>query len=813
MSDVSLAPESAAKAAPAETNVFISYSRRDGEVAERLRDRLIARGIQAYLDKHDIGPGEDWRGRLGSLIESADVVAFLISPDSIASKICDWEVNHAELLGKRIIPVVCRDPADENVPERLRRLNYVFMRNPAEEESGLARLEAAIAVDIAWIRTHTRYGELALEWDRAGRPDRLLLRGTGIGEAEAWRDRRPHAAPALTEAQSAYLAGSRHAATRRQRFWISGSATVAVVSIGLAVFAFIQQRAAETSRRETTQVLATSDFRQGSLLMEAAETSPDGVAFLSRAARSGDGRARTRLWTMLQQRSFWLPGDLPAEPVTPPTPPAPPPVPQKVLDDFASVELDGQPVAPASIAVSGDGAFVFTALGEDEGVQYAVWKSDRTPVTGWIAPYYTGVHRVTAATGYLSHDGRYLAVRLDAFRDTSYFLTYDLREGRLLGGPVPASGLLPFYESVGFRSVQMFERPGSDEPDVYLLTASAKGDASLYQIVFNGLALVAANRHRSPVSFVAIDDAHEWLISSADDGTTHVTSLSDGELVGTHIQVEGKAEWVKRAGDRLVVEMTGGERRSFTLKPATTRTSAGLPASVPALDPCLTGENIDWDETAIDHPSGLRIALSGPRRISLSKAGADPILSPDFGAAVRLACASHDGTYVMVTTANFRTEIWTADFARRHGQTLDERPLFDSGVPAQTDWIRLSADGSKALMRSSIWVGPNLDTYWITLWDVASGISLIDRVRGVDDEMTDQGAVFDPATGDIIYVAGTTPLRSIEIEAPESARAWLPDLSEAAMGRSIADDGLARTIEDRPAKLADGFGRLESLGN
>jgi TIR domain len=43
------------------TRVFISYSRKDGAFAEALRDALIARSFEAYLDKHDIAPGEPWR--------------------------------------------------------------------------------------------------------------------------------------------------------------------------------------------------------------------------------------------------------------------------------------------------------------------------------------------------------------------------------------------------------------------------------------------------------------------------------------------------------------------------------------------------------------------------------------------------------------------------------------------------------------------------------------------------------------------------------------------------------------------------------
>jgi hypothetical protein len=135
--------------------VFLSYSRKDLATAERLRDALIPRGFGAYLDKHDILPGEPWKERLAHLIETADTVVFLLSPDSVASAVCDWEVNEAERLGKRILPVVIRDASADAVPRRLQRLNYIFLRDEAEAADGLVRLEAALLTDIAWVREHS----------------------------------------------------------------------------------------------------------------------------------------------------------------------------------------------------------------------------------------------------------------------------------------------------------------------------------------------------------------------------------------------------------------------------------------------------------------------------------------------------------------------------------------------------------------------------------------------------------------------------------------------------------------------------------
>src|SRR4051812_17419242 len=96
--------------------LFVSYSRRDAVFAERLRQTLHTRGFDVFVDTHDIAPGEEWRNRLATLIEAADVVLFVLSPDAAKSETCEWEVNYAERVGKRILPVVHRD-ADDVVPE------------------------------------------------------------------------------------------------------------------------------------------------------------------------------------------------------------------------------------------------------------------------------------------------------------------------------------------------------------------------------------------------------------------------------------------------------------------------------------------------------------------------------------------------------------------------------------------------------------------------------------------------------------------------------------------------------------------------
>jgi TIR domain len=133
--------------------VFISYSRDDLYFADQLDAALNACGFECLIDRHGISGGEEWKRRLGNLIRESDTVVFVLSPTSARSEICDWEVEEATRLGKRILPVVCRPLDGASPPPRLRERNYIFFYDDPKAApgsgfgSGLAKLIAALNTD------------------------------------------------------------------------------------------------------------------------------------------------------------------------------------------------------------------------------------------------------------------------------------------------------------------------------------------------------------------------------------------------------------------------------------------------------------------------------------------------------------------------------------------------------------------------------------------------------------------------------------------------------------------------------------------
>jgi tetratricopeptide (TPR) repeat protein len=257
MSEASLASPVAADGDLAK--VFVSYSRKDTAFARMLVDALTQRGFDPFLDTNDIAPGEPWQERLSGLLAAADTVVFCISPDWVASPVCGWELDESARLGKRFIPVIARSVAVADAPPAVARLNWIFCTETDDKDAALGKIESALRTDLAWVREHTRLGDLARHWEESGRSASVALRGKDLEAAERWLDRRPADANAPTELHQAFIRASRRAATTRQRFWVGGSLAVAAIAIALAVFAEISRRQAEIqrARAEHTLTLAT----------------------------------------------------------------------------------------------------------------------------------------------------------------------------------------------------------------------------------------------------------------------------------------------------------------------------------------------------------------------------------------------------------------------------------------------------------------------------------------------------------------------------------------------------------------------------
>ena len=236
--------ENTAKSKPgarAKTRIFLSYSRADGAFTQQLVGALKGRDFEVFQDIEDILPSEAWRNRIASLIGQSDTVVFVISPDAVASKVCQWELHTAQALSKRLVPILYRGVPIAEIPEQAAQINFIFFNDPAGFDAAFGRLAAALDTDIGWLREHTTIGELARRWDKQGRRRSMLLRGKDIREAQHWLERRPNLAPEADELQRLFIKSSRKSERNRKRIAALGAVLAAAAVAGVPVVFYPNQ--------------------------------------------------------------------------------------------------------------------------------------------------------------------------------------------------------------------------------------------------------------------------------------------------------------------------------------------------------------------------------------------------------------------------------------------------------------------------------------------------------------------------------------------------------------------------------------------
>lgn len=202
------------------SDVFISYARTDREFAHRLCEALRSRGIEVWWD-FDLFGGEDFRSRIGGVIEGARRVVVLWSEQSVQSHFVIDEASEAKRLGK-IVPLSI-DGASP--PLGFRGLHTIRVRDiDADLDEIVASIEAGRPV---------RIGN-----NSPARPG-LLSRRTALG---------------LGAAAAAVVAGTAH------RFWPEAPAQ-AVLNPDPPTAPVSREPDFGTARR-TALVVGNADYRQ-----------------------------------------------------------------------------------------------------------------------------------------------------------------------------------------------------------------------------------------------------------------------------------------------------------------------------------------------------------------------------------------------------------------------------------------------------------------------------------------------------------------------------------------------------------------------
>jgi len=296
-------------------DVFISYSRVDGQFVDQLHDALKKIGRDTWVDWRSIPAGARWEDEIFAGIEAADNFVFIITPESVSSPMCQREVAHASGNSKRIISVLYREVAA--LPPLLKPFQAIPYSKCGFEET-FDRLIAAIDIDPDWERMHSHVLTRAKEWVREKKDSSFLLRGSDLRRAEEWSStsaasgaRRP------TTLESQYVDASLQAERKRLQVALV-LAMSGIVILGLLSISWLRQRnlaqarqqQAEEARRLETTARREAELQRGKAVASADEaTRQRDIAEELRI--EADRQRRIALARQLAAQAEFLIGDQP----------------------------------------------------------------------------------------------------------------------------------------------------------------------------------------------------------------------------------------------------------------------------------------------------------------------------------------------------------------------------------------------------------------------------------------------------------------------------------------------------------------------
>lgn len=811
-----------------------------------------------FRDEAELPAGAELSEPIRKALANSATLIVLCSPRAVQSRFVADEIRLFKEMGKtdRIFALILDGEPNATAPDKANPAAECF---PEPLRFGVARADGTIdwnapaepiAADVRpqnrpeqGYTSHAAY-RVALE--KSGRASGAELRRLEKEYAEQLQLAKLKLVAGLTGVPLGLLHKRDQAyqlakARRRQRILI----TVAAAMLALAGFALWQRSEADKQRAEAVQqrtvaetnakiatengriatengerattALANSDFREGINRLNSPRTSAEGMAFLARSARLGHPAALVRLWTLFQQRAFWVQLPSPSEsPALPPAPAAITPDPK-----FAQVPYDGLKVAPSYFTLSPDGKLCVTIVnGQDldsidfEIRHFRVWKRDGTPVTPWITLSYEGPQYLQSLEkAIFSPDGRFLAVVGNAWREPQFVELWEIATARQIGDDIPATGLVPQYQNIGFNEIRFTSQTSAGEKQTFLLLASAKGDASAWKLIAEeepDFFLAGQNRHTSAVTAIDLDEEAKWLLSGSEDGEAAAYDFTANSSVGAPIQTGGPVGLLQRlSGNRLIAVSQGGTATEYQLFPPIRFPVPG-DLKLKHVDQSSAGESesggpnaisLPKPQTVFDGAEGIQLMLETPEKLAATQ-GNRPLWSKTLGAPV-LYVSSNAESFVVQTTS-FITEVLESASGSLAGPPINERRLFtEDTTPVKPLRSSLDSSGKLVLTRSFMWNPPNVGIYYITLWDKSSGTPLSDRVtlhNDIVNESTDH-AEFS-GDGKWLLFGGMEDAEKavkygINLGPPEKLRQELANLAEALGGLKMAEDGSFLQTENR----------------
>lgn len=195
-------------------DAFLCYSRSDVDFARKLNSGLQIQGKTTWFDQELISGTTqaqsdgslDFQAEVAKGIEQANNFLIILSANSVYSTRCLGQLEQAQKLGKRLVPLLLQDMETAILPPALVKVPWVdFRKHGGDFFTNFGELTRSLDADPEHVRQHTRLLLKALEWEREGKDDDYLLRGKELPLATNWLGQAPGKEPPPTDLQRLYI--------------------------------------------------------------------------------------------------------------------------------------------------------------------------------------------------------------------------------------------------------------------------------------------------------------------------------------------------------------------------------------------------------------------------------------------------------------------------------------------------------------------------------------------------------------------------------------------------------------------------------
>jgi len=130
--------------------VFISYSSKDEALASKLVEALEGAGLDAWYQKREVMPGDNWAEKIASGLKESNAMVVLVTPDALESEAVQSSISYAlgeKAFSQRLIPVIVGDSAEfpkDRIPWIFKRLHTVNLSKDGENEEQFKQIAQAL---------------------------------------------------------------------------------------------------------------------------------------------------------------------------------------------------------------------------------------------------------------------------------------------------------------------------------------------------------------------------------------------------------------------------------------------------------------------------------------------------------------------------------------------------------------------------------------------------------------------------------------------------------------------------------------------